>query len=75
MEDSFSTDKIGLAAYLMLRGCKLASVAVRNRNRSVFTFGIGPERAQELEQEYTLSDYSRYFEFFKHLRERTIRGS
>lgn len=72
--DSFTTDKIGLATYLLLRGCKLLNVDVKNRNRGNFTFQIGLERAQELEQEYTLSDFSRYFEFFKHLRERTIRG-
>lgn len=73
--DAFSTDKIGFAAYLLLRGCKLASVSVKNRNRSTFNFNIGTQRAQELEQDYTLSEHSRYFEFFKHLRERTIRGS
>lgn len=73
--EQFSTDKIGLAAYLMLRGCKLLAVAVKNRNRATFTFQVGTERAEELEQEYTLSEHSRFFDFFKSLRERTIRGS
>jgi hypothetical protein len=77
MEQSkqYKTDKIGFAAYLCLRGTKLSSVEVKNRNRSTFVFELDPVDANTLELEYTRSDHSRFFDAFKYLREQTIRGA
>jgi hypothetical protein len=72
---SYSTDKIGFAAYLCWKEIKLLGVAVKNRNRAIFTFEIAQDHVDELELEFTRSDMARYFEAFKYLRERTIKGS
>lgn len=72
---SFSTDKIGFASYLVLLGEPLATVQAKTRNRAFFVFSITPERAQQLELDYTRSEHFRFFESFKYLRDRTIKGA
>jgi hypothetical protein len=71
----YKTDKIGLAAFMCLKNAKLVEVQVKNRNRSTFIFDLDVDTAADLEMEFTRSDFSRYFDSFKYLRERTIRGS
>lgn len=71
----FKTDKIGFAAFLCLKNVKLSSVEVKNRNRSTFVFDMESNEALQMELEFTRSDFARYFDAFKYLREQTIRGS
>lgn len=73
--ETYKTDKIGFASYLCFIGKKLVEVHVKNRNRSTFEFNISKADADILELEYTRSDFARYFDSFKFLREQTIRGS
>lgn len=70
----YQTDKIGFASYLIMKSFRLTDVRVKTRNRSVFVFDTTPEQAGEAELEYTRSDFSKFFETFKFLRDRTIRG-
>ena len=71
---SFQTDKIGFAAYLIVKSVRLLDVKVKTRNRSAFVFDLAPNAAADYELEYTRSDYAKFFEAFKYLRDRTIRG-
>jgi hypothetical protein len=72
---SFSTDKIGLAAYLVVVGKTLTGVQVKTRNRAFFNFEMSQEEASRLELEYTRSEHFRFFEAFRYLRDRTIHGA
>lgn len=72
---SLKTDKIGLAAYLIVRGKVLTGVEVKSRNRSFFQFEVTDAEASALESEYMTSEFLRYFEAFRLLRDRTIRGA
>lgn len=72
---TFTTDKIGFAAYLVVEGKSLATVQVKTRNRAFFTFEMPPEEASKLELEYTRSEHFRFFEAFRYLRDRTIHGA
>lgn len=75
MRDSFTTDKIGLVAFLMLKGWKVTSVEVKNsRNRAWYTMDIDSDEAMDLEQEFMQSEFAKFFDHFKWLRERAIRG-
>lgn len=74
MPREFTTDKIGLAAYLVLQGKILSGVQVKTRNRAFFTFDVEPEEAMRLELDYTRSEQFRFFEAFRYLRDRTIRN-
>lgn len=71
---SFRTEKIGFAAYLVHSGVLLSAVHVKTRNRASFEFALAPEEADALELEFTRSEFFRYFESFRHLRDRTLRG-
>lgn len=75
MPTGFRTDKIGLAAYLLVRGKRLVGVEVKSRNRAFFSFDVSDGEASGLESEYTVSDFNRYYEAFRLLRDKTIRGS
>lgn len=75
MPSTYTTDKIGLAAYLVVVGKTLSDIQVKTRNRAFFTFSVTPDEAARLELEYTRSDYFRFFEAFRYLRDRTIRNS
>jgi hypothetical protein len=72
---SFKTEKIGFAAYLVNAGVLLSAVHVRSRNRASFEFALAPEEADSLELEFQRSEFFRYFESFRYLRDRTLRGS
>jgi hypothetical protein len=72
---SLKTDKIGLAAYLIVRGKRLSDVEVKSRNRSLFQFDVPDTEASALELEYMTSEFFRYYEAFRLLRDRTIRGA
>ena len=74
-KQEFETDKIGFAAYLIVQSIKLLDVRAKSRNRAVFIFDIASNLATDAELEYTRSDFSKFFEAFKYLRDRTIRGS
>ena len=69
------TDKIGYASFLILQNCKLLEVRTKNRNRSSFVFDLNPNKAVELELQYTQSEFSKFFQAFQYLRDRTIRGA
>lgn len=71
----FTTDKIGLAAYMVVAGKGLLGVQVKTRNRAFFAFDVSPEEATKLELEYTRSEHFRFFEAFRYLRDRTIHGA
>lgn len=75
MADTFTTDKIGLAAYLVVVGKSLSGVQVKTRNRAFFTFQMDPAEAHTLELDYTRSEHFRFFEAFRYLRDRTIHGA
>ena len=71
---SFTTDKIGLACYLMMRGVELTSIISKSKSRASFVFRLSPQDGMAQEMTYTTSDYSRFFEAFKYLRGRALRG-
>ena len=71
---SFSTDKIGLACYLMLDGVKLIGLNAKTKGRAIFEFSLTPQDGVTKEMAYTTSDYARFFETFKYLRSRALRG-
>jgi len=71
----FQTDKIGFAAYLIVGSVRLLEVRTKSRNRASFVFDVPEAKATDLELEYTRSDHAKFFEAFKYLRDRTIRGS
>lgn len=75
MPSTFTTDKIGLASYLVVMGKVLTSVQVKTRNRAFFTFEVSGEEASRLELDYTRSEHFRFFEAFRYLRDRTIRNT
>jgi len=75
MPNGFRTDKIGLAAYLVVRGKRLVEVDVKSRNRAFFRFDLDEQEASAAEVEYMTSEYLRYYEAFRLLRDRTIRGA
>lgn len=75
MADTFATDKIGLAAYLVVLGKDLSGVQVKTRNRAYFIFNMGTDEAARLELEYTRSEHFRFYEAFRYLRDRTIHGA
>jgi len=72
---TFTTDKIGFAAYLVVVGKSLSGVQVKTRNRAYFTFEMPSEEASRLELDYTRSEHFRFFEAFRYLRDRTIHGA
>lgn len=73
--DTFETDKIGLACYLIIKGQKLLAVNPKHRGRASFTFALTPSDASAHELAYTTSDHARFFEAFRYLRDRTLRGN
>ena len=72
---TFTTDKIGLAAYMVVIGKELTAIQVKTRNRALFSFTIASDEAARLELDYTRSEHFRFFEAFRYLRDRTIRNS
>lgn len=70
----FSTDKIGLACFLMIKGVELTGVKSKSKGRAVFTFKLSPQEGIAHEMAYTTSEHSRFFEAFKYLRGRALRG-
>ena len=75
MPSTFRTDKIGLAAYFLVKGKRLLGVEVKSRNRAFFEFDLGEAEASAAEVEYMTSEFFRYYEAFRFLRDRTIRGA
>jgi hypothetical protein len=71
----FVTDKIGFASFLVIQGKTMTGVQVKTRNRALFCFDLDEDEASSLEVEYTRSDFNRFFEAFKFLRDKTIRGA
>jgi hypothetical protein len=74
MTPEFTTDKIGLATFILLRGKRLLRMSVKRSKWASFTFPISLEEAGALELEYTQSEFSRFFETFKYLRSRVNQG-
>jgi hypothetical protein len=72
--DGFSTDKIGLACYLMIKGAELTGIRSKGKGRAMFLFKLTPQEGLTQETAYTTSDHSRFFEAFKYLRGRALRG-
>jgi len=70
----FSTDKIGLACFLMIRGAELTVVRSKSKGRAFFEFKLTEEEGTSYEMAYTTSEYARFFEAFKYLRGRALRG-
>lgn len=70
----FTTDKIGLACYLLIKGVPLTGLSAKARGRAAFDFDITAEDALAHEMAYTTSDHARFFEAFRLLRERAVRG-
>jgi Domain of unknown function (DUF5659) len=70
----FSTDKIGLACFLMIKGAELTGIKSKSKGRAVFLFKLSPQEGLMHETAYTTSDHSRFFEAFKYLRGRALRG-
>lgn len=70
MTPEFTTDKIGFATFLLLRGKRLVRLTTKRARWASFTFALSFEDAAALELEYTQSEFSRYFETFKYLRSR-----
>lgn len=73
--NTYATEKIGLSAYLLIKGIKLVRAEVKNRNRATFVFEQFEDEVAGLEQDYLCSDHSKFFEAFKHLRELTIKNA
>lgn len=73
--NNFVTDKIGLACFLLLKDVKLVSVKAKNKSRASFEFALSTEQGVAEELAYTTSEHSRFFEAFKYLRGRALRGS
>jgi hypothetical protein len=74
MPKSYTTDKIGFAAYLVVVGKVLTGVEVKTRNKAFFSFEVSAEEASRMELDYTRSEHFRFFEAFRYLRDRTIRN-
>jgi hypothetical protein len=74
MPKSYTTDKIGFAAYLVVVGKVLTGVDVKTRNKAFFSFEVSAEEASRMELDYTRSEHFRFFEAFRYLRDRTIRN-
>lgn len=74
MTGNFVTDKIGLACFLLIKDTPLVSVKVKNKNRALFEFDITTEKGLAEELAYTTSEHARFFEAFKYLRGRALRG-
>lgn len=72
--NTYTTDKIGFAAYLVVVGKVLLSIDVKTRNKAFFTFDVPAEEAGRMELDYTRSEHFRFFEAFRYLRDRTIRN-
>jgi len=72
--ECFSTDKIGLACYLMIKGAELTGIQAKSKGRATFLFKLSPADGTTQESAYTTSDHSRFFEAFKYLRGRALRG-
>jgi len=72
--DGFSTDKIGLACFLMIKGAELTGIQSKSKGRATFLFKLTPQEGLSQETAYTISDHSRFFEAFKYLRGRALRG-
>jgi hypothetical protein len=70
----FATDKIGFACYLLLNGAELIDVKAQRKNRAFFWFRLSPQIGAAQEVTYITSDYSKFFETFKYLRSRALRG-
>jgi len=70
----FSTDKIGLACFLMIKGVELTSIQAKSKGRATFQFKLTPSEGLSQEMAYTTSEHSRFFEAFKYLRGRALRG-
>jgi len=70
----FLTTNIGFAAYLIHQGHKPTDIKVENRNRSRFRFDLSPEDAALLDLDWRRSELCRFFDAFRYLRERTIKG-
>lgn len=73
-EGAFTTDKIGLACYLMIKGIELTQVTAKSKGRASFTFKLSCSEGVTYESAYTTSEHSRFFEAFKYLRGRALRG-
>ena len=70
----FTTDKIGLACYLMIKGSELTGIQTKSKGRATFQFKLSPQEGLSQELAYTTSEHSRFFEAFKYLRGRALRG-
>ncbi len=70
----YITDKINVACYLMIKGHAPVRIDAKNKNRATFSFELTSEEGAKHELAYTTSDYSRFFEAFKYLRSRALRG-
>ena len=68
------TDKIGLVSYMCMKGHKITGVIAKNKNRAEFKFDLNQHDLLRLEQEYMQSDFFKFFEQFRWLREQVIRG-
>lgn len=73
-EGEFTTDKIGLACYMMIKGSQLIGVKVKNKGRASFSFNVTLAEGVAYESAYTTSEHSRFFEAFKYLRARALKG-
>lgn len=64
--DVFETADLGLAAFLLVKGCKLLA-AQREKNRYSFVF-LDTETCKKLSLEYVNSDFAKFDSSLKNLR-------
>jgi hypothetical protein len=74
VQDESRTDKIGLVAYMCMKGHKVIEVAVKNKNRASFKMPVSTIQLLQIEQEYMQSDFFKFFEQFRWLREQVIKS-
>lgn len=58
----------------MLQGVELTGVRPKNKGHALFLFKLSVAEGLVHEMAYTTSEYSRFFEAFKYLRGRALRG-
>lgn len=58
----------------MIKGAELASIQSKSKGRAIFFFKLTPQEGTAHEIAYTTSEHSRFFEAFKYLRGRALRG-
>jgi hypothetical protein len=58
----------------MIKGAELTGIQQKSKGRATFLFKLTQQEGTLQEMAYTTSDHSRFFEAFKYLRGRALRG-